>query len=85
MKKVDLKEEIIKNLDSKGIYHILGYFMSKTTGLDKEKCLEFTKAIAKKKIDDLGKDFVNISNSKHKLSELSNEDLLKDNDKIIKG
>lgn len=85
MKKIDLKEEIVKNLDNSGIYYALGYLMHKTTGLDKDKCLEFTKAIAKKKIDDLGKDFVGISNSKHKLSELSNEDLIKDNDKIIKG
>ena len=85
MKEIDLKKELINNLDSSGIYYYLSYVMHKSTGLDKDLCLKFTKRIAESKINMLGKDFVNMSNSKHNLEELSNEDLLKDNDKIIKG
>jgi hypothetical protein len=85
MNKIDLKKEINKKIDSSGINYYLGYLMHKATGLDKDKCLNLTNKIIESKLNEAGKDFVDISNSKHKLSELSNEDLLKDNDKIIKG
>jgi len=85
MNKIDLQKEINNKLESSGIHYYLGYLMYKSTGLDKDKCLDFSNKIFKNKLNEVGKDFVSISNSKHKLSELSNEDLLKDNDKIVKG
>ena len=85
MNKIDLQKEIKKKLKSSGINYYLGYLMHKTTGLDKEKCLKYSDKIFENKLNEVGENFVNMSNSKHKLSELSNEDLLKDNDNIIKG
>ena len=83
--KLDIKKEIDNKISKSGIDYALGYLMSKSTNLDKDKCLEYVKLILDKKLNEVGKGFVNMSNNKHKLSELSNEDLLKDNDKIIKG
>ena len=85
MKKVDIKEKVLSDLENSGLYYLLGYMMHKTTKLDKDKCLEYVKVICDKKINEVGEDFVRLSNNSHKLSDLSNEDLLKDNDKIIKG
>ena len=82
---LNIKSKIEEGIKQNGISYLLGYLMSKSTKLDKEKCLKYVNKIIENKINEVGKDFVAISNSKHNLSELSNEDLLKDNDKIIKG
>ena len=85
MNNIDLKKEVMKLVDSNSICYVLGYLMSETTNLDKDKCLEFINKIVERKLNEAGKDFVSMSNNKYNLDELSNEDLLKDNDKIIKG